>query len=642
MAKDRADLSWRKRSAERDHDIDEREDTGSESEDDFGPALPSQDVPKKKRRHLKHERTYLDNIPSFERYTKSYMHRDNLAYLTVATATNFLLTLSVDGYLKFWKKRTNGIEFVKQMAAHSGTVTGADLSVDGKFFASVATDNTIKVFDIVNFDMINIFKLPFSPSCICWLQKHNNPDLYLAVADQMTSRIFIYDARGESDPLRVLPEIHKFPVVTIGFNAVYNCAVSVDNKGLVEYWRPGSSTSSTDAEYEQPEDLSFEYKSSTDLYEFRKNKCVPTCLDFSRDGKRFVTWSMPDRQIRIFDYKTGKLHRKYDESITVAYDMQQTGTAVRVLDDVEFRRRISGEQELEKNEDTKRFMNAIFDQSGNFVLYPTHLGIKVVNIVTNRCVRLLGSEDNVRFINLALYQGAPDRKDIITVEMAASDNALVLASLSTDPTLFASGVGKKRFYMFTNSTEPFNKIRSERDVFNEKPTKLDAGGKSATTEEPTIESNGVTLHTTLGDIQIRLYPEHAPLTVENFVTLCKRGYYNNTIFHRVIKKFMIQGGDPLGDGTGGESMWGKPFKDEFSPALKHDKPFTVSMANAGPNTNGSQFFITTERTPWLDGKHTIFGRVVMGMEVVKRIEGLRTSKTDRPEDPPNIVSITVL
>lgn len=103
---------------------------------------------------------------------------------------------------------------------------------------------------------------------------------------------------------------------------------------------------------------------------------------------------------------------------------------------------------------------------------------------------------------------------------------------------------------------------------------------------------------------------------------------------------MIQGGDPLGDGTGGESIWGGEFKDEISPTIKHDKPYTLSMANAGPNTNGSQFFITTEKTPWLDGKHTIFGRAVAGLDVVHRIENVRVKK-ERPEEDVKIVSISV-
>ena len=115
------------------------------------------------------------------------------------------------------------------------------------------------------------------------------------------------------------------------------------------------------------------------------------------------------------------------------------------------------------------------------------------------------------------------------------------------------------------------------------------------------------ISTTKGDIRINLYPDQAPLTVLNFVNLSKRGFYDGLTFHRVIPNFMIQGGDPLGNGTGGP---GYRFKDEFSSDLRHRGPGILSMANAGPNTNGSQFFITHVATPWLDGKHTIFGKVV--------------------------------
>ena len=121
------------------------------------------------------------------------------------------------------------------------------------------------------------------------------------------------------------------------------------------------------------------------------------------------------------------------------------------------------------------------------------------------------------------------------------------------------------------------------------------------------------LRTTLGDIHIQLFGAQVPKTMENFVGHCRSGYYDNVIFHRVISGFMLQTGDPLGDGTGGESIWGGEFEDEIVHSLRHDRPFTVSMANAGPGTNGSQFFITTVPTPWLDGKHTVFGRVVKGM-----------------------------
>lgn len=131
------------------------------------------------------------------------------------------------------------------------------------------------------------------------------------------------------------------------------------------------------------------------------------------------------------------------------------------------------------------------------------------------------------------------------------------------------------------------------------------------------ESITATLKTSKGDIVLELTPDKTPLTVANFVNLIQRGYYNGLTFHRVIDNFMIQGGDPTGTGAGGP---GYQFKDEFSPDLKHTGPGTLSMANAGPGTNGSQFFITHVATDWLDGKHTVFGKVTSGQNVVNAIQ----------------------
>lgn len=125
-----------------------------------------------------------------------------------------------------------------------------------------------------------------------------------------------------------------------------------------------------------------------------------------------------------------------------------------------------------------------------------------------------------------------------------------------------------------------------------------------------------TLSTDKGDIVLELFADKVPVTVNNFVFLARQGFYDNTIFHRVITNFMAQGGDPTGTGSGGP---GYRFKDEFNPSLRHDKPGILSMANAGPNTNGSQFFITHVPTPWLDNKHSVFGEVIEGMDVLLSI-----------------------
>jgi peptidyl-prolyl cis-trans isomerase A (cyclophilin A) len=167
------------------------------------------------------------------------------------------------------------------------------------------------------------------------------------------------------------------------------------------------------------------------------------------------------------------------------------------------------------------------------------------------------------------------------------------------------------------------------------------------------ETQTVTLRTNQGQVVVRLFPDHAPKTVRNFVELAEGGrqwtdpatgrpttarLYDGTIFHRVIPDFMVQGGDPLGSGRGGP---GYEFADEIHPDLAFDRPYLLAMANAGPGTNGSQFFITVAPTPWLNGKHTIFGEVIEGADVVDRISRVKTGSQDRPVDDVVIESVTV-
>ncbi|MDQ0219624.1 peptidylprolyl isomerase [Peribacillus cavernae] len=189
------------------------------------------------------------------------------------------------------------------------------------------------------------------------------------------------------------------------------------------------------------------------------------------------------------------------------------------------------------------------------------------------------------------------------------------------------------------------------------------------TTEVLENEKAVVMETNQGDIKIKLFPELAPKTVENFVTHAENGYYEGVIFHRIIKDFMIQGGDPEGTGMGGESIWGSTFEDEFSMQAFNLRG-ALSMANAGPGTNGSQFFIVQAQhvdsrmgeqmkqagypeeiisaymekggTPWLDHKHTVFGQVVEGMDIVDKIIGLETGPGDKPIEDVVIKSIKVL
>ena len=150
------------------------------------------------------------------------------------------------------------------------------------------------------------------------------------------------------------------------------------------------------------------------------------------------------------------------------------------------------------------------------------------------------------------------------------------------------------------------------------------------------------MQTSMGLIELQLFPKEAPKTVKNFVGLSLQKFYNKLTFHRIIDNFMIQGGDPNGDGTGGKSFYGKPFSDEFNPKLRHDGPGVLSMANKQqPGTNESQFFITLKATPHLDDKHSVFGKVITGMDVVKAIGKVQTGERNKPVKPVVIKTVTI-
>ncbi|MDP8264644.1 MAG: peptidylprolyl isomerase [Candidatus Aceula lacicola] len=147
----------------------------------------------------------------------------------------------------------------------------------------------------------------------------------------------------------------------------------------------------------------------------------------------------------------------------------------------------------------------------------------------------------------------------------------------------------------------------------------------------------IVFETNQGNIEVKLFTEIAPKACENMLGLAQKGYYDGTVFHRVIKNFMIQGGDPTRTGRGGESLWGFSFQDEITPTVEFDRKGLLAMANAGPDTNGSQFFITTAATPWLNMKHTIFGEVISDYTVVEKIENAETGLQDKPVEDQKII-----
>lgn len=296
-------------------------DDSSSDDDDFGPALPSS-APKKKKRKLPYEKLYIAALPAAQRYSKSLMHRDQLCFTTFTPYTDFLITSSIDGVVKFWKKDFGGIEFVKEFRAHTGEIRSVSVSADGRNFATAGSDNTVKIFDVVTFDLLAMLTLDYSPKAVCWVHGRGASFPQLAVSSEDNAWIRIYDGRGENlEPLHTLKSIHRAPVSLMAYNNAYDCVVSVDQGGMVEYWQPSGNFSKPDSV--------FSMKSSTNLFDFKKAKCVPSSITISPTGHQFATLSFPDRKIRIFDFASAKLHRTYDESIETITSMQQAAPPCR-------------------------------------------------------------------------------------------------------------------------------------------------------------------------------------------------------------------------------------------------------------------------------------------------------------------------
>jgi peptidylprolyl isomerase domain and WD repeat-containing protein 1 len=616
----------------------------------------------------------LSRLPCTDMYERSYMHRARVTHVVCSDATHFVCTASDDGVVKFWKKTpAGGLEFVKAYTAHVGAVADLALSRDGQQLCSAgAEDGMLKFYDVRNFDMTNMVDLGFTPSCCCWATRPGAVDPRVAVADLGSGAVHVWSTSGSStsgaDTLARSRTVHAgihgsaHPVTCMAMHPASGAIVSADARGIVEYWLPTQGGAFPQSA------CKFTSKFTTDLFDLARKKIRPRSVAMAPNGNYFAL-SCADGKVRLYHFRTGKLRRVFDE-VTEEDAAQAQAQADEDGASAAAQRRQAMEADLAHADGDFGNANAlprpcscnvVFDETSKFLLFATARGVKVVDLASRKVVSLLGEfEDTERFVQLALYQGTPK---VSSQRMAKQSVGKTIdrSEPTCDPTLFATSFGKAgrhRFFMFSRR-EP--EEEGQRDVYNEKPVMAGGDGKGGVARSGGGGGGGgggasgsgtglgggglaqsITLHTSMGDLSLKLFPEHCPKTVENFQTHCKNGYYDGLTFHRIIKSFMIQGGCPLGDGTGGHSIWGGTFEDEFHPSLTHDRAGTLSMANAGPATNGSQFFLTANATPWLDNKHTVFGRVVAGMDVLRQMEQVPTGKHDRPLKVIRIVSTTVL
>jgi peptidylprolyl isomerase domain and WD repeat-containing protein 1 len=618
----------------------------------------------------------LVSLPTAASYEVSYMHRDVISHV-IATKTLFLITASVDGHIKFWKKVEKGIELVKHYISHTARITSLAASLDGNLLASVSLDKSLKIYDIPTYDVILVEELAFEGGACVWVHPSSTLQPAIVICELQTPAMHLYSFQAENGLHRVQTfNLHAVPVTAIAYNHEHDYVISGAEDGSIEYWDVESGSLPDSSR------LKFSRKIMTQLYHCQKNKMCITAIDIAPNCEMMaLTAASPSSEasphftLLIWQIATGRIHRQLplnmeqyrhhiadnavsnsnstaDADTDTGADAASPSQALSItMDEIDFGRRVARERSALDHGNWRNISapNACWDATSQFLFFGCMLGLCRWHLPSDTR-HFSAVQDALRPWQVALIQGRPT------------------GTISADPSLFCSSWRRERCFVLSrrepnqgshgNSGNSGNSEKNERDRMNEKDVGgmmgEQSGGKGKKAGELAACSVGgslgrrhgalpslVTLHTSLGDIRFKLFPEHTPKTCENFVTHCQKGYYNNILFHRVIKGFMIQSGDPLGDGTGGESIWGGHFADEFHPTLRHDRAGVLAMANAGPGTNGSQFFVTTAPAPHLDDKHTVFGRVVKGMDVVHTIEMSEVGKRDRPVQDIRICSVTV-
>lgn len=610
-------------------------------------------------------RLYRDRLPCSVHYEWSYMHRDTVLFVAVASSLNTVITLSADAIVKFWRKTDTNIELLRYFRCHTAAPLWTSMSVTQRWFATVGADRTIKIFDVATCELVNCIDLSFEPLRVALCD--GGEGLRVLCLEVGSNVIRVFDALAASSNADSLlfesAKVHRKPVLAAEWCTEGGFFISIDAEGIIEYFSANVANPLAVA------GVDFNLKSDTDLFAVAKAKASPIALAVSADGTLFAVRSS-DWRVRIFTVRSGRLLRCIDESPEALF-----GAEINAKNDAVVARIAAAESEIPAAAVSRQTL--LFDANGKFLVYATFSGINLRLASSNEAFceefdSVIAFKDRLRFVAIALYQGRP-RNKTLTVEMAASDNPAFKHTDSIEACFVATALNKNRFYIVSRRDPPFDEVNgdentptpaADRDVCNEVVVRGKGAASSAAASTSKADSAleafvaglwYATIHTTKGDVRITLFGDRAPRTVENFVTLAQRGFYDGLRFFRVIKDFMVQTGDPLNNGTGGQSIWDSEFADEFDDTLNHDEPFMMSMANAGPNTNGnfldekffcclfcvlgSQFFITVVPAAWLNQKHTVFGKVTAGFETVMKISNLKTNKADRPYETVSIINI---
>lgn len=588
----------------------------------------------------------LSHIPRNPVYYRSYMHRAIVTHVTITSTT--VISASEDGRLTFWDRdipsdtnsfssaRGNGttpvssvpitrapdsknsalsehpnLTFIKAFQAHRGALAALHVTPhQDNLVTTSASDNSLKVFTIDTVDLAQFTALPHAPAASVVTVPF--PDRVIVPLRDEPSVLILNLHDVSASPL-VIHVARYGPLARVAVNPRFSTLILCDGTSSLDYVRipihrpqvtfvdgddyadadddsdgnnnNGGSDSSKNynrilnVEDEFKHDVpgvTFQSRLRTDLFTLARIKTTATSLSVSPTGFQFAV-AATDGRIRVFDFATGRVRRVYDEG--------RTTTLPATVPAQESARRRARNAQFWTDATSVARANVTWDETGSCIVYATMLGIKVVHVESNRVVRALGlREAAVRFLAVAIAHGdAHTEEGDANVDTSATDTL-------RGPLVVASAFDSERMFLFGSGETV---VEATRDVYNERGLARQrdrtGGGHDAV-----VLSDGMsrelprraTLHTSVGDIVIELFPQSAPRAVENFATHGRNGYFNGVTFHRVIKNFMIQTGDPDGDGSGGQSIWGTPFEDEFDDMLKHEVG-TVSMANAGSNTNGS-------------------------------------------------------